>query len=272
MPGIPARLYDLDGSGPRASALQAAYGARSEAAAGLPGALLDLAYGADARQTLDVFPAGAGAPALVFFHGGYWTAGSKDARRFPAAPWRDRGVAWVGVNYRLTPGHRLEDAVEDARAALAWLAADGARHGVDGGALHVCGNSAGGHLAAMAAAAGWPGRPAVRSLAAVSGLFDLLPLLDASPNAWLGLDAPRARSLSPVNSPPPAGLPALVAVGGAETAAFKRQASDYAGLLEARGNPVARLEAAGEDHFGIIGGFGDPGSALFAALARLVGR
>ena len=271
MTEIPAHLYDLDGSSAQVSAMQADYKVRSNDATRLPGALLDLPYGTDNRQTFDIFPAGADAPILVFFHGGYWKAGSKNGRRFPATPWRAGNITWVAANYRLVPEHRLEEAVGDARSVLVWLGENAARLGIDGNALHVCGNSAGGHLAAMVAAAGWPGRPEIQSATLVSGLFDLLPLLDAAANNWLGLDKPRAQALSPVANLPPADLPVLVAVGGAETAAFKFQSRAYADLLEARGNPVTRLEIAGKDHFGIIGDFGDKGSALFAALARLIG-
>ena len=267
----PASGYDLDGAGASATAAQAEYAARSEEAAKLPGARLDLAYGTHPRQRLDVFSAGPGAPVLVFFHGGYWKAGSKDSRRFPAIPWRARGVTWVAVNYRLVPGHDLEDAVTDARNALIWLSENAARLGIDPAALHVCGNSAGGHLAAMVAARNWPGRPPIRSLCAVSALCDLAPLLAARTNAWLRLDPPRARALSPVHSLPPADLPVIVAVGGAETAEFRAQSSGYADLLRGQGTPVTWLEPAGQDHFRIIGGFGDPACELFAALARQIG-
>jgi arylformamidase len=175
------------------------------------------------------------------------------------------------VNYRLAPENRLEDAVADARAALVWLAQNAGDLGI-GGALHVCGNSAGGHLAAMVAAAGWPVRPDIRSATVVSGLFDLEPLRAAAANDWLGLDAHRARTLSPVAALPPRGFPVLVAVGGAETEAFKHQSRVYADLIEARGCPVTLLETPGEDHFEIIGGFGEPATELFSAMSDLVGR
>ena len=272
MPEISVYLYDLDGSSDHANRVQADYVERSQAARDLPGALLDQSYGTDERQRLDVFPAGVDAPILVFFHGGYWRAGSKESRRFPAIPWRARGVTWVAVNYRLAPDNRLEDAVDDARAALSWLATNAGRLGLDGTALHVCGNSAGGHLAAMVAAEGWQGRPAIRSATLVSGLFDLTPLRAAAANAWLGLDAARAKALSPIVHPPPPDLPVLVAVGGAETAAFKHQSHLYAEMLTARQIPVTELETAGQDHFEIIGGFGDPGSTLFRSVERLLGR
>ena len=235
------------------------------------GARLDLAYGHDPRQRLDIFPAGPDAPVLVYFHGGYWRAGSKDARRYPAVPWGLSGVTWVCVNYRLAPKYRLEDATADARGALRWLSENAEDLAINGDALHVSGNSAGGHLAAMVAAEGWRGRPAIQSLTAVSALCDLVPLIGATPNSWLRLTERRAHALSPANRLPPADLPALIAWGGSETAAFKAQSRTYVERLETAGNPVTRLETSGEDHFQIINGFGDPVSELFPAIARLIG-
>src|SRR5579871_5664402 len=46
-------------------------------------AMLDLAYGADPLQRLDVFPAGRhNAPTLLFFHGGFWSRNDKATFRF----------------------------------------------------------------------------------------------------------------------------------------------------------------------------------------------
>ena len=43
---------------------------------------LDVSYGPTGEQVLDIFPAGAGAPLLVFIHGGYWISGDRDEGRF----------------------------------------------------------------------------------------------------------------------------------------------------------------------------------------------
>ena len=259
--------YDLDAAA--AAPLQATYEPGSAEAAKLPNARLDLAYGSHARQRLDVFSAGPEAPTIVFFHGGYWKAGSKDSRRFPAKHWNARGISWVPVNYRLTPDHALADCVEDARAAVAWLAANADAIGINPSNLHLAGNSAGGHLAAMVAAADWADvqRPqGIRSLCAISGLFDLHPLLSATANSWLGLDEASALMLSPQQHLPPSDIPVLVGCGGAETTAFKDQSRNYAQLCRQAGNPLDLFESPDADHFRIIGEFGIPGSPLFDRL------
>ncbi|MDE2913400.1 MAG: alpha/beta hydrolase [Paracoccaceae bacterium] len=264
--------YELDPNDPATVTLQANYERRSRQAATLPGAQLNRPYGPDDRQRLDVFSAGATAPCLVFFHGGYWRAGSKDARLFPAPCWRARGVSWVAVNYRLLPDHSLAQATADARAATVWLADNATELGLDSTQLHVAGNSAGGHLAAMVAADGWKDRPRVASLTAISGLFDLGPLVDTAANAWLRLDSGIVQDLSPIHHLPPPGLEVLVGWGGAETREFEDQSRAYAETCRRSGNPVEIFASAGADHFRIIGEFGAPGTTLFDRLLRLVAR
>lgn len=91
-------------------------------------------------------------PALVYLHGGGWVLGNIESHdqicRYLA---RDAGIAVVSVDYRLAPEHPFPAAYDDAVAALAWVAREGASIGVDGHLLAVGGDSAGGNLAAAAA-------------------------------------------------------------------------------------------------------------------------
>jgi arylformamidase len=263
--------YDLDPTTPAAQALQAEYARLSARAATLEGARLDLGYGDHDRQRLDVFSAGPEAPAIIFFHGGYWRAGSKDARRFPAAPWHARGVSWVCVNYRLTPDFSLYYCVEDVLAATRWLHDNAAALALNPAQMHLSGISAGAHLAAMAAQPG-PGRPRFRSLSLISGLFDLTPLIGTSSNDWLRLDAKDASALSSVNHLPSPDLPIVIGYGGAETPAFKDQSALFADACRAGGNPVEMFESTDADHFGIIGEYGNPEALLFQKLAALLAQ
>ena len=265
--------YDLDMTVPTTVAAQADYERLSSQIAGTSNASLDIAYGPHARQSLDIYPAGELSPGLAFFHGGFWRAGSKNARRFPAPVWNRLGVAWIPVNYRLLPEYRLEDAVADARSAMAWLNENAAGYGVDPDRLHVTGNSAGAHLAAMTAAAegdrSWR-QVRVASLSVVSGLFDLMPLIKTPANEWIGLTEESAAALSPINSMPPRELPVAVGWGGTETEAFTAQSRGYAEACRSRGMNAKCFVSPGKDHFQIIGEYGEPGSALFEAIRQLV--
>lgn len=259
--------YDLPPHSPGFAEAQADMAARSVPARDLPGQF-DIAYGDHQRQKLDIFPAGKNAPAIVFLRGGYWKFGEKEDRHFPALEWLPRGVTWIVPNYRLAPDAHLADIVEDAEAAFQWVLDHGADHGVDLTQLHLVGNSAGAHLAAMIASG--PNGSAVRSLTLISGLFDLLPLLQEEPNSWLKLNRGLALQLSPALRLPRPDLPVTVAVGGGETAAFVKQSKDYFDALKAHGSPVHYVESPSQNHMEIIAETGTPGTPVFAAMEQHV--
>ncbi|MEX0283215.1 MAG: alpha/beta hydrolase [Paracoccaceae bacterium] len=260
--------YDLPPETPGFAEAQAEMSALSAPAGELPGVVLDVPYGAHPRQRLDIFPAGPDAPVLIFYRGGYWRVGNKEDRRFPASEWLSRGVSWVVPNYRLAPDASLPDIVDDARAAFAWVIANGAAHGLDPTRLHLVGNSAGAHLSAMVASG--PDGDAVRSMTLISGLFDLEPLRTETANDWLRLDADTAHMMSPTHHLPSPDVPVTVCCGGAETDAFLTQSRDYADRLRANGNTVEHFESPDKNHMQIILECGEPGSPVFEAQERYV--
>ena len=96
--------------------------------------------------------AGAALPALVFFHGGGWVFGDLDThdgvcRRLANAA----RAAVISVEYRVAPEHKFPAAVDDALAAMRWIAGQAPSLGLDPARLAVGGDSAGGNLAAVAA-------------------------------------------------------------------------------------------------------------------------
>jgi len=97
------------------------------------------------------YPAGDGPfPVLVYFHGGGWVIGDLDTHHgFCHALAKTSGCLVVAVDYRLAPEHRYPAAVEDAYAATRWVAENSGLIQADPDRFAVCGDSAGGHLAAV---------------------------------------------------------------------------------------------------------------------------
>jgi acetyl esterase/lipase len=93
-----------------------------------------------------------GAPVLVFVHGGAWVLGYKEYQGLPMMH-RLAAAGWVcvSVDYRLSPRATFPDHLIDVKRAIAWAKANTPRYGGGGSFLALCGNSAGAHLASLAA-------------------------------------------------------------------------------------------------------------------------
>ena len=237
--------------------------------------ILDVRYGAGPNMTADLFPAPAGgAPIQVFIHGGYWRAMDKDVHSFPAEGLVAAGGAAVSLNYALAPAVTLETIVEQCRTAMEWIADNAARLNGDPDRIFVSGHSAGGHLTAAMLCTDWAarGRPAglVKGGTAISGIFDLAPLMETSINDDVRLDAESAARNSPIHNLPAAGAPLVAAVGAAETEAFVAQNRAFAEAWRARGFDATVMEIEGLHHYNVVMEMGCPGSALTqAALAQM---
>ena len=91
-------------------------------------------------------------PCLVFLHGGGWVIGDLDSHDGVCRSLANAAACCVvSVDYRLAPEHRFPAAVEDAEAALHWVAAHAAELHIDATRIAIGGDSAGGNLAAVLA-------------------------------------------------------------------------------------------------------------------------
>lgn len=89
-------------------------------------------------------------PTLVFFHGGFWVAGSRDTQLTALLPWLEKGWNVVNVGYRLGGTAPAPAAVIDAFCALRFVQANAAMYNFDTSRIVTSGQSAGGHLALAA--------------------------------------------------------------------------------------------------------------------------
>lgn len=264
----------------------------------------DLPYGLHPREMLDLFPGKAGAPLLVFIHGGYWRSMDKSSFSYVAAPFLDRGISVAVVGYPLAPEVPVGGIVQSIRKAVVWLANQAGAYLPDVQTINLCGHSAGGHLAAMAsvpdevfrpsAADGCVGSadhttppneascvtyPDIAGCVTLSGIFDLLPLVQTSIGRLIGLSAqdaiawsPIGRGLFPEKSKPDQSDESttapwlLAAVGTDETASFLDQTGRYVHHWTTSGGTATSLALPGLNHYNVLLELGRPGSVLMDGI------
>jgi len=91
-------------------------------------------------------------PGLIYFHGGGLVAGTVATHDPIGRALANSGACRVvSVDYRLAPEHPFPAALDDALAAVRHIGAHAAEFGIDGLRLGLCGDSAGGTLAAATA-------------------------------------------------------------------------------------------------------------------------
>lgn len=240
---------------------------RNEEAAAFRGARpghLDLAYGAAERNRWDLYPGKeAGAPCLVFVHGGYWQRNRREDFAAIAAGALELGWSAALPGYSLAPDATLAQIVGELHAALDWLAANRAAHGMTGPVV-LSGWSAGGHLAAMGLA-----HPVVAAGLAISGIFELAPIRDTVLNDALSLSPVEVATLSPMRLPV-VDKPLAVAFGSGELPELRRQSRDFHTLRTAAHAPGPLIPVPHADHFRVLRAFQEPNGVLLRAAADLL--
>jgi len=212
-------------------------------------------------------------PAVVYLHGGGWRQGARDMTSPAFRDWRpgllarvaSAGFAVVCPDYRLSGEARFPAQLDDVRRALDWVAASGGEHGIDPDRILLWGDSAGGHLAALAALRGEP-RRALRGVVAWYPVTDLAGIQadadaiggephntpDARETALLGgliSDLPAlAADASPVSHAAAAAAPFFLAHGTADRGVPFAQSVRLRDALRAAGAEVTLHEVAGADH------------------------
>jgi len=234
---------------------------------------LGLAYGETPRQYLDLFHAQAGAgtaaaPLALFIHGGYWRSLDPSMFSHMARGLNARGITVAVAGYDLCPVVTIADIIEQMRRACLFLWQRLDRP------MFVIGHSAGGHLAAAMVGTDWPSlypkAPADLAPAgyAISGLYDLTPLLGVSANQDLRLTAESVRAVSPAFWPLPRARTLDSVVGALESSEFRRQSQLIVQAWQGAGK-TRYEEIAGTNHFTVIDPLTDPQSAMVARIAEL---
>ena len=245
-------------------ALNAARIAASAACrAAWPGSL-DVPYGPAERQRWDIFPGpDPAAPCFVFIHGGYWQRNRREEFCCLGEGLRAHGWSVALPGYTLAPDATLTQITAEIHAALDWLAAHGAEHGVAGPVL-LSGWSAGGHLTAMAL-----GHARVAAGLAISGIYELGPVRDTYLNGALRLTDDEVAVLSPLRLPPVRKTLAI-AYGSAELPPLVEDSRALHAQRAAAHLPGALTPCAGGDHFTVVEELRRPDGLLVRAAIEAV--
>ena len=234
--------------------------------------LLNQPYGSRERQRYDLFhAANKDAPLVVYIHGGYWQRGDRKEFSFVARELNANGITVAIPSYSLCPAVSVMEIGDEIQLCLAVLWKQTKKRPT------VIGHSAGGHLAAEMLARDWSrftGVPVdlVRAGYAMSGLFDLAPLIGTDLNEALGLTPGTARAASPLfRPPPPKGRRFVAAVGSDEGEELVHQSRAIAENWRKIGIDARCELVVDTNHFTIVDQLITPGSAplmQIAALAR----
>jgi arylformamidase len=228
-------------------------------------------YGPGKRHTIDFFEGSGQGPIVVFIHGGYWQSLDGSSFSHCARGLNAHGIDVAVPTYDLCPDVSLSDIVGQMRMASRELARLGRP-------LVLSGHSAGGHLAACMLATDWQALdPSLRKqlvLAAytISGLFDLVPLVETSINKALRLDQASARTISPLFWKPPDHGSLDAVVGGNESEEYFRQSRTMVEQWGEAGVVTRFGVVADANHFTAIAPLADPDSEMVARLKQLAGR
>lgn len=217
----------------------------------------NIAYGESERETFDwLYSAKQHQGTLIFIHGGYWQCCDKADFAFIAAGPLALGFDVVLVEYALAPAVNLDAICRQVGAALDAIQRRLPPHYAH--PVHLCGHSAGGHLAAF-----WQRHALVDAVFPVSGLFELAPLQESYVNRALQLTARQIETLSPARHPPARSKPLTLYYGADELPELIGQSQHYHAALRQGGLPTDLVAVPGANHFTIL-------DALFAADGALL--
>ncbi|WP_448956734.1 alpha/beta hydrolase [Labrys neptuniae] len=230
----------------------------------LPSLREDIAYGAAARQKLDlILPDGEAKGLAVFVHGGFWLRFTKSDWTDLAEGARARGWAVALPSYTLAPEARIAAMTQEIALAIAKAAS------LVAGPIRLMGHSAGGHLVSRMVCDDSPlegdALARIEHVLSISGLHDLRPLRKTGMNNKLGLTEAEAVSESPALHLPLEPLRLTCWVGGAERPEFQRQSRLMAAMWEGEAD-VELVVEPDKNHFTVLDGLKKPDSAIITAF------
>lgn len=223
-------------------------------------------------------------PAIVFFFGGGWNAGSAAQFEYQCRYLASRGMIAISADYRVRTRNKSQavDSVRDAKSAVRYVRAHAARLGIDAERIAAGGGSAGGHLAACTALLkdfDEPGEDATIS-SAPNALVLFNPAVSLAPKPgqevtealtkeWMERLGVEPRKLSPAAHVRKGLPPTLILIGTADGMFASNQ--EFVKQMVAAGNR-AELEAYPDMPHGFFNVGKQKDSAMFRATLERADR
>ena len=228
--------------------------------AGVSRAAAGIGFG-DHGQRLDVWRpdalAGTARPVLIFFYGGGWVTGTRQAYAFAARAFARHGFVVVVPDYRKVPAVRFPDFLVDGAQAVRWTRDHIAGFGGDPDRVALAGHSAGAYAVAMLAldsrhverqqvAPGF-----VKAGLGLSGPYDFHPFTSQQ-----AVDAmahwPRPEETQPITHARADAPPLLLVTSSGDTVVQPRNAHALARALTAKGARASVREYPGLRHEQVV--------------------
>jgi acetyl esterase/lipase len=230
------------------------------------------------RHKLDLYlPADAkGYPVLLFVHGGGWTKGSKDGFAKHGRLFARNGIAFVAVNYRLSPQVMHPGHAEDVARALLWTREHIGEYGGRADQIFLSGHSAGGHLVALLGTNPTLLKTAPLSRADIQGVIPISGVYTIRPGGKaFGKDPEVCRQASPLTYAKGQHPPFLILYAEKDGKNMDKMAEEFCKALQESKNTASTMLIKDRNHGTImtnIANQDDPATqAILAFIARYSG-
>ncbi len=205
---------------------------------------------------------------LLFFHGGYWRAGSAGDNACILPAFKKLGWEVILMEYPLCPQVSLPQLINNVSINSAWVIGDIKPNGPDH-RIVLGGISAGAHLAASLLASSDPVFDTVEAGLLLTGIFDLSPVPLISVNSEIRLKSEHVEQCSPAFNPPRRPMPLLFAYGSEEPALWRAQSDLYASQCRILGCSTTTHVIPGRNHFNVIEELEDGDSPVLRQISKL---
>lgn len=258
--------YDNHKAIPESAAMFSVWTERSKAFRSAHPQYLDIPYGPLEREKIDYYSAGPNTPVVIFIHGGFWQQYSKNNFSL-AENYLNKGISVAMVDYPIAPQSNMDQIVTSSANAIQFIGQHILQWGGNPENIILSGWSAGGHLAITSM-----GGMKIKAVVAISGIFELEPLIGTFLNKNLQMDLEIAKKNSPLLHLPKGKTPIYLFVGDSELSEMRRQSYDFYDKLKASHYPVVLMDILGKNHFTMLEQFEFPEGAVHSLIVSVLNQ